>query len=105
MSGHFLRSSTVTLHLPEPGGGMVCMQILWNTVEAVHNVLLSQEGVNNIDLFLDPFLFSECSRSLDWTSVDLPRTNQGNQHVIVFQDFLSKWPLVFPTPDQKAVNG
>ena len=57
-----------TLHLPEPGGGMVCMQILWNTVEAVHNVLLSQEGVNNIDLFLDPFLFSECSRSLDWTS-------------------------------------
>ena len=36
--------------------------------------------------------------------MDLPRTNQGNQHVIVFQDFLSKWPLVFPTPDQKAVR-
>ena len=36
--------------------------------------------------------------------MDLPITNKANQHVIVFQDFLSKWPLVFPTPDQKAVR-
>ena len=34
--------------------------------------------------------------------MDLPLTESGNRHVVVFQDFLSKWPLVFPVPDQKA---
>ena len=34
--------------------------------------------------------------------MDLPKTDAGNKHVVVFQDFLSKWPLVFPVPDQKA---
>ena len=34
--------------------------------------------------------------------MDLPKTERGNKHVVVFQDFLSKWPLVFPVPDQKA---
>ena len=33
--------------------------------------------------------------------MDLPLTENGNRHVVVFQDFLSKWPL-FPVPDQKA---
>ena len=36
--------------------------------------------------------------------MDLPRTSRGNQHVVVFQDFLTKWPFVFPTPDQMAVR-
>lgn len=31
--------------------------------------------------------------------MDLPRTVRGNKYV---QDFVSKWPLVFPVPDQKA---
>ena len=34
--------------------------------------------------------------------MDLPRTNQGNKHVIVVQDFLTKWPFVFAVPDQKT---
>ena len=34
--------------------------------------------------------------------MDLPLTQQGNQHVVVFQDYLTKWPLVFPVPDQRA---
>ena len=29
---------------------------------------------------------------------------RGNRYVIVFQDFLTKWPLVFPAPDQKAIR-
>ena len=93
-----------TLHLPEPGGGMVCMQILWNTVEAVHNVLLSQEGVKQHRPLLRPIPVQRVFQIIGLDIMDLPRTNQGNQHVIVFQDFLSKWPLVFPTPDQKAVR-
>ncbi len=34
--------------------------------------------------------------------MDLPKTQQGNKHVLVFQDFFTKWPLVYPMPDQKA---
>ena len=34
--------------------------------------------------------------------MELPVTNQGNRYAIVFQDLFTKWPLVFPTPDQKA---
>ena len=36
--------------------------------------------------------------------IDLPKTERGNKHVIVFQDFLSKWPIVFPLPDQKTTR-
>ena len=36
--------------------------------------------------------------------MELLKTEQGNRYVIVFQDFMTKWPLVFPTPDQKAIR-
>ena len=36
--------------------------------------------------------------------MELPTTEQGNRYVIVLQDFLSKWPFVFPAPDQKAIR-
>ena len=36
--------------------------------------------------------------------MELPRTSKGNQYVVVFQDFLSKFPLVFPMPDQKSLR-
>jgi len=35
--------------------------------------------------------------------MDLPLTESGNHHV-VFQEFLTKWPLVYPVPDQKALR-
>ena len=34
--------------------------------------------------------------------MELPVTTQGNRYIIVFQDLFTKWPMVFPTPDQKA---
>ena len=34
--------------------------------------------------------------------MDLPKTNAGNKHAVVFQDFLSKHQLVFPVPEQKT---
>ena len=34
--------------------------------------------------------------------MDLPCTEQGNRHVVVFQDMFTKWPMVFPVPDQKT---
>ena len=36
--------------------------------------------------------------------MELPKTSKGNQYVVVFQDFLSKWPFVFATKDQKATT-
>ena len=36
--------------------------------------------------------------------MELPKTSNGNRYVVVFQDFLSKWPMVFPVADQKAVT-
>ena len=34
--------------------------------------------------------------------MDLLPTKSGNRHVVVFQDFLTKSPLVYPVTDQKA---
>ena len=34
--------------------------------------------------------------------MELPVTANGNRYVVVFQDFFTKWPMVFPTRDQKA---
>ena len=36
--------------------------------------------------------------------MDLPITEKGNKHVVVFQDYFTKWPLVYPVPDQKATR-
>jgi len=36
--------------------------------------------------------------------MELPKTRRGNKYVIVFQDYLTKWPLVYPLPDQRAVT-
>ena len=35
---------------------------------------------------------------------ELPQTEQGNKYVVVFQDFFSKWPAVYPVSNQKAVR-
>ena len=34
--------------------------------------------------------------------MELPQTDRGNKYVLVFQDFLTKWPFAFPIPDQKS---
>ena len=36
--------------------------------------------------------------------MELPTTARGNYYVVVFQDFFTKWPFVFPTPDQKVIR-
>ena len=35
--------------------------------------------------------------------MDLPLlTTQGNKHMLVFRDFLTKWPMFYAIPDQKS---
>ena len=36
--------------------------------------------------------------------MELPKTEKGNRYVLVMQDFLTKWPFVFPMPDQKTTR-
>ena len=36
--------------------------------------------------------------------MELPVTERGNRYLIVFQDFLTKWPFIFAAPDQKAIR-
>ena len=53
---------------------------------------------------LKPIPVSRPFQILGVDIMDLPRTEQGNKHVIVFQDLLTKWSVVFPMPDQKSVR-
>ena len=34
--------------------------------------------------------------------MELPLTAKGNKYLVVFQDLFTKWPMAFPTPDQKT---
>ena len=34
--------------------------------------------------------------------MEMPKTEDGNHYILVFQDFLTKWPLAFAMPDQKS---
>lgn len=36
--------------------------------------------------------------------MELPRTTKGNKYVLVFQDFLTKWPMVFPISRQRSIR-
>ena len=36
--------------------------------------------------------------------MELPRTQIGNKYVLVLQDYLTKWPLAYPLPDQKTLT-
>ena len=51
---------------------------------------------------LYPIPFQRLFQIVGVDVIDLPKTLQGNQYVIVFQDTFRKWPLVFAIPDQKT---
>ena len=51
---------------------------------------------------LQPIPVSRPFQILGIDIMDLPCTERGNKHVLVIQDFLTKWPWVFPMPDQKT---
>ena len=34
--------------------------------------------------------------------MELPLTKKGNRYVVVFQGMFTKWPMVYPVPDQKS---
>ena len=36
--------------------------------------------------------------------IQFPTSSRGNKYAVVFMDYLTKWPEVFPTPDQTAAT-
>jgi len=44
---------------------------------------------------LQPITVDQVFQIVGIDIMELPKTNKGNQYVVVFQDFLSKWPFVF----------
>ena len=51
---------------------------------------------------LCPIPVTRPSQILRMDIMALPKTTKGNQCVLVFQDFLTKWPCVFALPDQQT---
>ena len=41
---------------------------------------------------------------VDVDIMELPLTTNGNRYAIVFQDLFTKWPMVYASPDQKAIT-
>ena len=69
------------------GGGMECTMTPSNSFQDVLNVLSSLVEVGNTDHLSIPFPGVARFRSLElmlW----------GNRYVLVFQDFLTKWPML-----------
>ena len=51
---------------------------------------------------LKPMPVQQPFQIIELDVVDLPSMEQGNKHVVVFQDMFTMWPMVFAVPDQKA---
>ena len=51
---------------------------------------------------LKPILIKRPFQKIGVDIMDLPCTERGNKHVVVFQDMFTKWPHVFAVPDQRA---
>ena len=53
---------------------------------------------------LKPIPVSRPFQILGIDIMELPKSEKGNRYVLVMQDFLTKWPFVFPMPDQKTTR-
>ena len=51
---------------------------------------------------LRPIPFQRPFQKIGVNVMDLPCTNHGNKYVVVFQDMLTKWAMVYPVPDQNT---
>ena len=51
---------------------------------------------------LHPIPVSRPFQIIGMDLMELPQTQKGNKYVIVLQDYLTKWPLVYALPNQKT---
>ena len=55
-----------------------------------------------IKSLLTPVLVSGLFERIGVDILQLPKSSNGNHYAVVFMDYLTKWPEVFPTRDQTA---
>lgn len=89
--------------LPTTGGGKGCIQMPSTMLGTVQNEQLSQEEDNNIGPHFTQSQCNDPSKSLVLILWIYPEPSKGT-NMSVFQDFFTKWPMVYPVPDQKALR-
>ena len=55
-----------------------------------------------IPLLLQPIPVQRPFQIVGMDIMELPVTSRGNRYVLAFQDYLTKWPMVYAMPDQKS---
>ena len=53
-------------------------------------------------LFSNPYPFVDCFIAWKLIFLSSPITSSGNQYLVVFLNYLTKWVEVYPVPDQQA---
>ena len=84
---------------------MVVGRVYTDTIKYVENCPVCTIVTGNGRHYNPPLHPIPVDRPFQIVGVDLLellRTRKGNKYVIVFQDYLTKWPLVYPLADQKA---
>ena len=93
------------LHSVVHDGGKECTLMCTSTVMVAHSVQqLQGEGGRKSKPLLNPIPVQRPFQIIGVDVLELPKTESGNKFAIVFQDFLTKWPMVYPAPNQKAIR-
>lgn len=74
-----------------------------NSVRIVLSVQLCQLMGRRNQPPLHPILVQPPFQTPGVDIMELLVPERGNLYVIMFRDFQTNWPLVFPVPDQKAI--
>ena len=89
------------------GGGMGCMLMQCALPKIIlHVPRYCVHGEKQQQLPLHPISVDRPFQivGVDIHVMDLPKNINWNCHVLVFQDYLTKWTLVYPIPDQKTIR-
>ena len=104
-SGHF--SGNRAWSVQDPSSIMVVGRDVYGLsqpLQGLPTVLYLRGGEKPSKPPLQPIPVSRPFQILGIDIMDFPLTEKGNRHVLVIQDFLTKWPWVFPIPDQKTIR-
>ena len=103
MGGHFSAKRTYTAHIRHwwwDGMYHDTIQLVANCPQCA----IATGGSHQHYPPLHPITSQPPIQIIGVNIMELPTTDQGNRYVLVFQDFLTKWPMVFAMPDQKSVR-
>ena len=101
MGGHFSGTrlyNTLAIHWWWDRMYVEAMKFAKNCPECA----IATGGSKIVHLPLHPIPVQQPFQILGIDIMELPKTTAGNKYVIVLQDFLTKWPMVYAAPDQKA---